>query len=240
MKQNLYMRENLAAKFKISQIRLAEMEKLKLIRPAGLTEDKEPVYSDETVLQIAHIRKLEELGYELQEITRIVRKVGLPKNETGASESSKPDQYFTVGTLAEKAGVSPRTIKHWEDVGIIGPEMRSEGGFRLYPQIYVYICHLIKDLQVFGYSLEEIKTISDYFRDFLTVSAQPETLSKKETQGRLENMLREVDILLEKMELMKKGIERWDDLLRKKKKEIVQLKKQIPKNHDHSERRKNA
>ena len=240
MKRNLYMRENLAAKFKISQARLAEMEKLKLIRPAGLTEDKAPVYSDETVLQIAHIRKLEELGYGLDEITRIVKKVGLPRTEAGESDSSKPDRYFTVGTLAEKAGVSPRTIKHWEDMGIIGPEMRSEGGFRLYPQIYVYLCHLIKDLQVFGYSLDEIKTISDYFRDFLAISAHPETLSRKETQGRLEVMLREIGILLEKMELMKKGIARWDDLLKRKKKEIVQLKAKIPKNQDHSEGKKNA
>ena len=240
MKQKLYMREDLAAKFKISQARLSEMEKLKLIRPAGLTEDKAPVYSDETVQQIAHIRKLEELGYELEEITQIVKKVGLPKIEAGKSDSSKPDQFFTVGTLAEKAGVSPRTIKHWEDIGIIGPEMRSEGGFRLYPQIYVYLCHLIKDLQLFGYSLEEIKVISDYFRDFLAVSAHPETLSKKETQGRLEVMLREIDILLEKMELMKKGIARWDELLKKKKKEILQLKGKIPKTPDHPEERKNA
>lgn len=240
MKQALYMRESLAAKFKISRARLAEMEKLKLIRPAGLTEDKEPVYSDETVLQIAHILKLEALGYKMEEITRIVRKVGLPSNESGKSDPSKPDQYFTVGTLAEKAGVSPRTIKHWEDIGIIGPEMRSEGGFRLYPRIYVYLCHLIKDLQVFGYSLEQIKTISDFFRDFLAIQSRPESLSKKETQAGLDVMLGEIEALLEKMELMKKGITRWDDLLKKKKKEIVQLKNRIPKTQERPEGKKNA
>ena len=135
---------------------------------------------------------------------KIIKKVGLPRDGHGRKHAPHKDRFLTVGQLAE-AGVSPRTIKHWEDMGIIGPEMRSEGGFRLYPQVYVYLCHLIKDLQVFGYSLEEIKTISDYFRDFLTVSAHPETLSRKETQGRLEVMLREIDILLEKMELIKKG-----------------------------------
>jgi len=53
-------------------------------------------------------------------------------------------------------------------------------------------------------------------------------------------MLREVDHLLEKMDLMKKGIARWDDLLKKKKKEIVQLRSRIPKTQEHPEGRKNA
>jgi DNA-binding transcriptional MerR regulator len=240
MKKNLYMREDLAAKFRLSMERLAEMEKLKLIRPAGMTEDQTPVYSDETALQIAHILKLEELGYELNEITQIVRRVGLPKADTGKPESSKPDQFFTVGTLAEKAGVSPRTIKHWEDIGIIGPEMRSEGGFRLYPEVYVFLCHLIKDLQVFGYSLEEIKVISDYFREYLAISADPAALSRKEALGRLEAMLKEISRLLEKMDLMKKGIARWEDLLKKKKKEIQQLQAKAPHSKNRQEGKKNA
>ena len=58
------------------------------------------------------------------------------------------DQYITISSLAEQVGVSPRTIKHWEEKGIIESEMRSAGGFRLYSQIYVYMCKLVKDLQI--------------------------------------------------------------------------------------------
>ena len=46
--------------------------------------------------------------------------------------NKKNNSYLTVGNLADKIGVSPRTIKHWEDKGIIEPDMRSDGGFRLY------------------------------------------------------------------------------------------------------------
>jgi DNA-binding transcriptional MerR regulator len=240
MRQKIYMRDDLSAKFRLSHARLSELERLKLIRPTGLTEDQVPVFSEDTLRQIAHIQKLQDLGYELEEITKILKKVGLPKTEGGKSGKEKPDPYLTVGNLAEKIGVSPRTIKHWEDMGIIVPEMRTEGGFRLYPEIYVYLCNLIKDLQLFGYSLEEIKVVSDYFRDFLEISEHPETISRKEVHAKLDAMVQEIKALFDKMELFKKGIARWEDLLKKKKKEVLQLKNKGPKNPNHPEGKKNA
>lgn len=240
MKSNIYLRDELAAKFSIPRARFTELERLKLIRPAGMTEDQSPVYTEEAVQQIAHIQKLQELGYGLDEITRIVRKVGLPKAEPGKTGKGKPDHYLTVGTLAEKAGLSPRTLKHWEEIGILTPEMRSEGGFRLYPDITVYLCHLIKDLQLFGYSLEEIKGFSDLFREFLDISDRPETASRRDVQERLDLMLGEIDSLSAKIQLFKKGIERWEDLIKKKRKEILQLRNRNSKTGEPEERARHA
>ena len=120
--------------------------------------------------------------------------------------------------------MSPRTIKHWEDKGIIEPDMRSEGGFRLYSGVYVYLCELIRDLQLFGYTLEEIKDISDQYRYFLAVREDPESFPKSEVSGKLDAMLMEIKALSEKMKLLDRGIRRWDDLLKKKRKEILSLK----------------
>jgi DNA-binding transcriptional MerR regulator len=240
MKNKIYLRDELAAKFGIPKARFSEFERLKLIRPAGMTEDQSPVYTEDAVEQIAHIQKLQELGYELEDITRIVKKVGLPKTDSGRPGQVKPDHYLTVGTLAEQAGLSPRTLKHWEEIGILAPEMRSEGGFRLYPKIYGYLCHLVKDLQLFGYTLEEIKGISDYFREFLEISDRPETASRRDVQARLDMMLGEIDALSTKIELFKKGIERWEDLIKKKRKEILQLKGKNAKSSESEERAKHA
>jgi DNA-binding transcriptional MerR regulator len=240
MKKKIFLRDELASKFGIPRARFSEFERLKLIRPAGMTEDQSPVYTEEAVEQIAHIQKLQELGYELEDITRIVRKVGLPKTESGRTGQAKPDHYLMVGTLAEKAGLSPRTLKHWEEIGILAPEMRSEGGFRLYPEIYVYLCHLVKDLQLFGYTLEEIKGISDYFREFLEISDRPETASRRDVQERLDLMLGEIDALSAKIGLFKKGIERWEDLIKKKRKDILQLKGKNAKSGENEEKTKHA
>jgi hypothetical protein len=34
-----------------------------------------------------------------------------------------------IGDLAQRAGVSTRTIRYYEELGLIGPEERSGGGF---------------------------------------------------------------------------------------------------------------
>jgi DNA-binding transcriptional MerR regulator len=107
--------------------------------------------------------------------------------------------------------------------------MRSEGGFRLYSQGYIYLCELIKDLQLFGYSLEEIKTISDLFRDFLALSQSLSAFTSDEAISRLASMSDHIQSFEEKMALFKAGMERWENLLKKKKREISGLKGQIRK-----------
>ncbi|HEX9933621.1 MAG TPA: MerR family transcriptional regulator [bacterium] len=232
MNKAVYTRDEFIVKVKIAVQQLQEWERARLIRPVGFTEDAVPFYSEQAVERVTHIRKLLDLGYGLAEIQDIVKKIGLPKGGASHPESQKPVHYLTVGALAEKVGVSPRTIKHWENKKIIVPDMRSEGGFRMYSEGYTYICRLIIDLQLFGYTLEEIKAISDTFRDFLDITKNFEARSKSGLDSKLEAMLCEIQVLLDKMEQFKKGINRWEDLLKKKRKEIANLKNRNRKRPD--------
>jgi DNA-binding transcriptional MerR regulator len=155
--------------------------------------------------------------------------VGLPSSSRVKERPEKLREYLTVGDLAERVGVSARAIKHWEDKGIIEPDMRSEGGFRLYSEAYVYLCLLIRDLQLFGYSLDEIKSISDMFWDFLAIDQNLSAFSTAESMRKLERMTEHIKHFEDKMALYKTGMERWDNLLKKKKREIAGLKSQIRK-----------
>ena len=240
MKKSIFMVDELIARTDASKADLKEWEKLGLVVPSGYTEDRAPCYGDAAVETVRHIMKLKELGYGLDEIQRIVRKVGLPGTRDEKTEIPSKESYLTVGHLAEQVGVSPRTIKHWEDKGIIDPDMRSEGGFRLYSEGYVYLCRLIMNLQRFGYTLEEIKIISDYFRDFLAIQQDPMVYAESERIARLDTMLEEIGIFFEKIELLKEGIKRWEDLLKKKKKEIQHIKNQTIKQSDAGKAKKNA
>jgi len=224
MDKSILTLAELAAKSEMHPNAVQEWVKLKLFSPSGFTDDHAPLFSEAALERTAHIRKLEDLGYGLEDIQRIIKKVGLPKEKPGTKDRRDPRKYLTVGNLAEQSGVSPRTIKHWEDKGIIEPDSRSEGGFRLYSQAYVYLCKLIRDLQLFGYSLEEIKIISGYFRDFLAMQTSLESFPAAETSAKLDKMLGEIKILFGKMDLFKEGIRRWEELLKKKRKEILSLK----------------
>jgi len=227
MEKSLFVLEEVLERTGISEKDFNEWEKLKLIKAEGRTDGDTPLFTKITIEKIRKIKNLFDLGYQLNDIQKIIKKVGLPKGEEEGKKVSKLNEFLTVGGLAEQVGVSPRTIKHWEDKGIIDPDMRSEGGFRLFSEIYIYLCKLIKDLQLFGYSLEEIKKISDLFRDFLAIEKNPVIFKKDETAAKLSQMLSEIQILFDKMALFKQGIQRWEDLLKKKKKEILSLRNQL-------------
>ncbi len=196
--------------------------------PDGKASDLTPIFSIESLKTIEKIKSLIDVGYDNPEIKKIIRKVGLP-SENPKKTSNEKNSYLTVGTLAEKIDVSPRTIKHWEEKGIIEPDLRSQGGFRLYRDYYVLFCNLIKDLQLFGYSLEQIKTISDYFRDFIGIRDNMEVTDTETVDFKLEAMENEIQLLFKKTGQLKNGIRRWEDLLKKQRKQISALKEKNKK-----------
>jgi DNA-binding transcriptional MerR regulator len=231
MKENVFFKDEIAKKTGVSQDLLDQLDKSKIIVPAGITEGRVPFYSEDVIRHINHVKKLLEMGYEMEEIEKIKKKVGLPKTSGAAAKGPASKSYLTVGGLADSVGVSVRTIKHWEEKGIIEAEMRTEGGFRLYPELYIYLCKLVKDLQLFGYTLEQIKNISDHFRTFLKIKSDINAFAPEKTHQKLEDMLKEIKLLRERMGLLKEGIERWDELVTKKSREILQLQKENQKLH---------
>ena len=223
MNKDVLTLDDLARKAGVSSERLGEWTKAKLLRPDGFTDGKAPLFAAGSLGRVALIRRLADLGYGTEEVLKIIKKVGLPRDERGRKPAPDKDRFLTVGNLAERSGVSPRTIKHWEDKGIIEPDMRTEGGFRLYSEAYVFLCQLIRDLQLFGYTLEEVKAVSDDVRTLLAIEADPDSFPRAEVEKKLEVMLEAIRALFGKMKLLREGIERWEDLLKKKKKDILAL-----------------
>jgi DNA-binding transcriptional MerR regulator len=224
MNQDILTSKDLARKTNLPEVTIAGWAKARLLRPAGFADDQTPLFPVSAVDRVAQIRKLADLGYRPEDIQKIIKKVGLPQDREDRKAIEEKDRFLTVGNLAEQSGVSPRTIKHWEDKGIIEPDMRTEGGFRLYSASYVFVCKLICDLQLFGYSLEEIKAVSDDVRTLLAIQDDLESFPRAEVEVKLESMLKAIQALFDKMDLLKEGIERWEDLLKKRKKDIQGLK----------------
>jgi DNA-binding transcriptional MerR regulator len=224
MNKDVVTLDDLARKAGVAHDRLAEWTKAKLLKPDGFGDGKAPLFAAGSLERVAFIQRLSDLGYGTEEIQKIIKKVGLPRDERGRKRPPDKDRFLTVGNLAERSGVSPRTIKHWEDKGIIEPDMRTEGGFRLYSESYVFLCKLIRDLQLFGYTLDEVKAVSDDVRTLLAIEADPESFPRTEVEKKLEAMLEAIQALLDKMKLLEEGIERWEDLLKKKRKDILALK----------------
>jgi MerR family transcriptional regulator, copper efflux regulator len=61
-----------------------------------------------------------------------------------------------IGELAKQTGVSVKTIRYYEDCGLLQAAERTEGQFRLFnPQVMERL-HFIRRLQGLGLSLQEI------------------------------------------------------------------------------------
>jgi DNA-binding transcriptional MerR regulator len=61
-----------------------------------------------------------------------------------------------IGEAAAQTGLSLRTIRFYEEVGLVPPSGRTAGGFRLYTDADIERLQLVKDLKPLDFSLEEM------------------------------------------------------------------------------------
>lgn len=75
-----------------------------------------------------------------------------------------------IGEVAERTGLSLRTIRYYEEMGLVVPSGRTAGGFRLYTDEDIDRLELVKRLKVLDLSLE---STSDMLaaRDLLAAGA---------------------------------------------------------------------
>lgn len=71
---------------------------------------------------------------------------------------SQEHAYLQIGEVAERTGVTQRTLRFYEERGLLKPPSRLDGGFRLYSEDDVRRVEQIKRLQsLLGFTLAEIK-----------------------------------------------------------------------------------
>ncbi len=64
-----------------------------------------------------------------------------------------------IGDLANRFTLNPRTIRFYEDVGVLPPAERTDAGHRLYGDADVERLGFVRTAQRFGFSLDEIREI---------------------------------------------------------------------------------
>ncbi len=64
-----------------------------------------------------------------------------------------------IGEVAARTELSLRTIRHYEDTGLVIPSARSQGGFRLYTEADVARLMVIRRMKPLGFTLDEMRAL---------------------------------------------------------------------------------
>lgn len=64
-----------------------------------------------------------------------------------------------IGEVADQAGVSPKTIRHYEHVGLLNEPSRTESGYRDYDKGVLARLAFIRTAQAVGFTLAEVRSI---------------------------------------------------------------------------------
>ena len=69
------------------------------------------------------------------------------------------ERPMQIGEVAERTGLSLRTLRHYDEIGLLRPSERSEGGFRLYSEGDVTRLLVIRRMKPLGFTLDEMSEV---------------------------------------------------------------------------------
>jgi MerR family transcriptional regulator, copper efflux regulator len=86
-----------------------------------------------------------------------------------------PDRagLLQIGQVADRTGLSLRTIRFYEENGLVRPTSRTDGGFRLYSEDDVARLEVIKRMKPLGFSLEEMQELLTLLADLTRAPGDP-------------------------------------------------------------------
>lgn len=88
---------------------------------------------------------------------------------------------YTIGELADLAGVTRKTLRHYDKIGLLQPQTLSEAGYRLYGQAEVDLLQQILFFKEMGLALAEIRSLvqAPDYQVVATLNAHLTYLSKE-------------------------------------------------------------
>lgn len=108
---------------------------------------------------------------------------------------------MNIGVVAKLTGLSSKSIRLYEDKGIISPPARSESGYREYSDKHIQELNLVSRAKNAGFSLQECK-------EFVQLAHNPNRKSS-DVKARTIDKLKEVEEKISHLIEIKQQLESW-------------------------------
>ncbi len=84
---------------------------------------------------------------------------------------------MNIGEVAERSGIPPKTIRYYEDIGLVSPR-RSENGYRAFRESDLHKLAFLGRARTLGFSIEDCRTLLSLYEDESRESAQVKAVAE--------------------------------------------------------------
>ena len=84
---------------------------------------------------------------------------------------------MNIGNVAERSGLPPKTIRYYEDIGLIMPQ-RSANGYRAFGESDLHKLTFIARARALGFTIDDCRTLLGLYADDNRESAQVKAVAK--------------------------------------------------------------
>ena len=85
---------------------------------------------------------------------------------------------MNIGEVAERSGLPPKTIRYYEDIGLVRPQ-RSENGYRAFRETDLHKLAFLGRARALGFSIEDCRTLLSPYEDESRESAKVKALAEE-------------------------------------------------------------
>lgn len=110
---------------------------------------------------------------------------------------------LTIGELAKEVNINPKTIRYYEEMGLLPKPRRSESGYRLYSNYETERLRLVTRAKILGLSLSEIKELVDF-----AVTGRCNALERR-LLDLVESKLGEIDRRVQDLNALRKDLQKY-------------------------------
>ena len=121
------------------------------------------------------------------------------------------EQLTSIGEIAQKLDMSQRTIRYYEEIGLLNSIKRVEGGRRIYTDEDLRRLKLIKRLKIMGMTLSEMQELEAMW----TIEKSTDKVLKRLSEL-LENHLKRLDDRITDLDILKNEIVEYQKRIKSK------------------------
>lgn len=111
---------------------------------------------------------------------------------------------YPIGEIAKRVGLTPRTIRYYEDIGLLSSVRRVESGRRIYTDEDVRRLKFINRLKLLGLSLDEMKELEELY---VTYRSNEKVLPR--LLEVLDGQTKAIESRIDQLKILKRDIEAY-------------------------------